>query len=119
MPLYEFKIKSLISKESLIRYKVYWDRARMYYSYLSFPSMIIIVINSFGGFLSNMLHKYPIGFLIIGSIAFVVASLLIGHLDKKLGLFQAEAKRHSELNPISMEILKEVKEIKEILNNEL
>lgn len=81
--------------------------------------MIIIVINSFGGFLSNMLHKYPISSLVIGSIFFIIISLLIGYLDKRLGLFQAEAKRHSELNPINMEILSQVKEIKEILNNEL
>lgn len=65
----------MINKQSLIHYKVYWDRVRMYYSYLSFPSMIIIVIDSFGGFLSNMLHKYPISSLVIGSIFFIITGV--------------------------------------------
>lgn len=93
----------------LIRQKVYLDRARAYYGYAAFPSMIILVLRSFNVPLTAK-------FIAIAVPVFLIGSLLIGWVDRKLGLFSEEAKRHSSLNPIYTEIMDLIKEVKDDVN---
>lgn len=88
----------------LIRQKVYLDRARNYYGYAAFPSMVLLILRSFNVPLTPR-------FIAIGIPAFVLGSLLLGWLDKVLGLFSEEAKRHSSLNPIYDKISAEIKDV--------
>jgi hypothetical protein len=100
-----------INKPFLIRCKVYIDRARMYYGYASFPTLVILTINSFGGAPAAYFHKHPGPSMVVGVFFFIAMSLLIGRVDKKLGLFQEENKRHSELNPMMQKIIAKLDEI--------
>ena len=64
-------IKSSVNKRSLIRWKIYFDRSRMY----------------------------------------------IGYMDTKLGFREEELRNLSKSNPVMMEMLNELKEIKNKLNS--
>lgn len=88
--------------KTIIKFKVYFDRARMYISYAQTVAVVLTTLKVFN--IVPPLWVWP--FLIIG---FVGACLFVGYLDKKFGLFEAEQMRVSEQNPMLVEILKELK----------
>jgi len=97
-------------KKILIRYKVYFDRARMYVSYIQFGMLCVMFLKIMG--IPCPAWSYP-----IWVITFVIICLLIGWIDCKLGIFQEEQKRVSEQNPTLTEILKKMEEIDRKLGN--
>jgi hypothetical protein len=102
-----------LNKKSFVRWKIYIDRARMYLGYFNFLMIAFVFLNSIKnqgirGFLDeNHLITYP---LII--IAFLVFSFILGRLDTKLGLRREELRNLSVENPVLMDILKSLEEIK-------
>lgn len=101
--------------KKLIRYKVYIDRARMYYSYIQFFMIGYLFAKSIG--FGPIVDKHKILTIIIGTPVMILIFLIIGRIDLKLGLIEGENVRHNELNPFNQEILKEIREIKSKLNN--
>jgi hypothetical protein len=105
-------------KSFFIRCKVYIDRARMYMGYIQFVLLIFM-------FLETLKEKhfivwfknYPVITSIVGLGFFLLASLFIGWLDYKIGLFAEEQKRHSSLNPILTDILNRIKNIEKETEN--
>ena len=61
----------------------------------------------------NKLITYP-----VMMVLFMVFSLILGRLDTKLGLRKEEMRNAATENPVTMEILENIKEIKEKLNKE-
>ena len=47
-------------------------------------------------------------------VAFVIVSLFLGRMDTKLGMRREEMRNQAAENPITMEILNSLREIKEI-----
>ena len=105
------KIKA--NKRTLIRWKVYIDRARMYIGYIQFLMIGFVFLEAYKessiGVLifDNLLVSIPILFLI-----FIVLSLIIGRLDTVFGLREEELRNSTSSNPVMREILAGMEEIK-------
>jgi hypothetical protein len=108
------------NKKSLIRWKVYIDRARMYIGYLQFFMIGFIFLERFYDkeigdtgktveeFVDdNIWYVMPALF-----IAFIVLSLILGFLDTRLGLREEELRNASTSNPVLREIQADLKEMK-------
>lgn len=106
-----------LNKRTFIRWKIYIDRARMYIGYISFVMIAFMFLNDFKdetirSFLDeNKLITYP-----VMMVVFILFSLILGRLDTKLGLRKEEMRNAATENPVTMEILSNLKDIKETLN---
>ena len=106
-----------LNQKSVVRWKIYIDRARMYIGYISFIMIVFVFLNSFKDeeirqlLDENKLLVYP---LIM--VLFMIISLILGRLDTKLGMRKEEMRNIATENPVTMEILKTLKEIQ--LNQE-
>lgn len=110
-------IKSGVNKRSLIRWKIYFDRSRMYIGYIQFFLIGIVFLRSFkDNSFGELIFKYAIITIPIALILFVFLSLVLGYMDSKLGFREEELRNLSKSNPVMMEMLEELKEIKAKLN---
>lgn len=101
-----------INKKTLIRWKVYFDRARIYISYIQVLMIGAIFAKSFE---SSFVTEYAYIVIPASIVLFVVLSLVIGYWDCRLGIREEEFDAISRSNPVLMETLRQVKEI----NNKL
>jgi hypothetical protein len=103
-----------LDKRTLIRWKIYLDRARMYASYIQFFMLIAVFINTLG---DNTYGKYLVRHSFISVplllILFLGVSLVLGYFDSKLGIRSEEQRNISVSNPVQMEILEILRELKE------
>ena len=103
-------------KKTLIRWKVYIDRARMYIGYIQFIMIAFVFLENYKNtntgklIFDNMLISIPIIFLV-----FILLSLLLGRIDTLLGLREEELRNSSASNPVMREILQNLEDIKEEL----
>lgn len=103
-------------KRSLIRWKVYIDRSRMYVGYIQFFMIGFVFLKeykdtSFGQWVfDSMLISLPVLFIL-----FIVLSLVLGRIDTLLGLREEELRNSSSSNPVMREILRDLREIKKEL----
>ncbi len=101
------------NKKTLIRWKIYIDRARMYIGYIQFFMIGFVFLDSFrdnqvGELIYNHLYiSIPILFLL-----FIVFSLLLGRIDTVLGLREEELRNSTQSNPVMREILEGIEEMK-------
>lgn len=106
-----------VNRRSLIRWKIYFDRSRMYIGYIQFFLIGIVFLQSFKNEpWGEFLYKYALVTVPVLLILFVVLSLLLGYLDTRLGFRQEELRNLSSSNPVMMEMLVSLKEIKEKLD---
>lgn len=102
-----------VNQRNVVRWKIYIDRARMYIGYISFVMLGFVFLNSFqsDGIRSYLDHNklwiYP-----AIMVLFVVVSLFLGRLDTKLGMRREEMRNQANENPVTMEILSSLREIK-------
>lgn len=110
--------KIYANKKTLIRWKIYIDRAKMYVGYIQFLMIAFVLLeaykdSSLGKFIfDNMLISVPVIFFI-----FILLSVIIGRIDTLLGLREEELRNSSTSNPVMREILKNMEEIKKELND--
>ena len=98
------------NKRSLIRWKVYFDRSRMYIGYVQFFLIGIVFIQSFKNEpWGDLIFKYALVSIPLLFIAFIFVSLFLGYLDSKLGFREEEMRNVSKSNPVMMEILESIK----------
>ena len=103
-------MKSRVNKKSLIRWKVYFDRSRMYIGYLQFFLLGVVFIQSFKDEpWGNVFFEYAIVTIPILFILFIAFSLLLGYIDSKYGFREEEMRNLSRSNPVMMEMLEEIK----------
>lgn len=109
--------KANVNKRSLIRWKIYFDRSRMYIGYIQFFLIGIVFLQSFKDEAWGvLLYKYAIISIPVLLLLFIVFSLFLGYLDTKLGFREEELRNLSKSNPVMMEMLTSLNEIKEKLN---
>lgn len=104
------KIK--VDKISLIRWKIYFDRSRMYIGYIQFFLIGIVFLQSYkdhswGAFI----FKYALISIPVFLLLFIILSLILGYLDSKLGFRQEELRNLSRSNPVMMEMIDQLKEM--------
>lgn len=101
-----------INKRSIIRWKVYFDRSRMYIGYIQFFLIGIVFLKSFkDNPWGEWIFKYAIISIPIAFLLFVILSLVLGYFDSKLGLREEEQRNLSRSNPVMMEMLDQLKEL--------
>ena len=98
--------KTSLDKRTFIRWKIYFDRSRMYIGYIQFFLIGYVFLKDFkSDQLGGLIFKYAIISIPIGLILFVFFSLLLGYIDTKLGFRQEELRNLSKSNPIMVEML--------------
>ncbi len=106
-----------VDRRSLIRWKIYFDRSRMYIGYIQFFLIGIVFLQSFKDEpWGQLLYRYAVISVPLILILFVVLSLVLGYLDTRLGLREEELRNVSKSNPVMMEMLLSLKEIREKLD---
>jgi hypothetical protein len=104
--------KTTLNKRSLIRWKIYFDRSRMYIGYIQFFLIGIVFLNSFRDKpWGELIFKYALISIPVALLLFILLSLFLGFLDSRLGLREEELRNLSKSNPVMMEILDQLKEI--------
>ncbi len=104
---------SKFNKRTLIRWKVYIDRSKMYIGYIQFLLIIFVFIKSLGAnTLTEFVFSNPFLSVPIILLVFVFCSLVLGYLDSKLGFREEEIRNHSKSNPVLMEIQQSLVELK-------
>ncbi len=107
-------LSSRFNKKALIRWKVYIDRSKMYIGYVQFLLIIFVFIKSLGDNpVTNFVFNSPLIAVPIILIIFVLASLVLGYLDSRLGFREEEIRNHSRSNPVLMDIQKSLAELNE------
>ncbi len=105
------KVKA--NRKTLIRWKIYVDRAKMYVGYVQFLMIAFVLLEAYKDtvigkvIFDNMLISIPIIFMI-----FIALSLIVGRIDTLLGLREEELRNASSSNPVMREIQQDVKMIK-------
>jgi len=100
------------NKKTLIRWKVYIDRSKMYIGYVQFLLIIFVFIKSLGSnALTDFVFTTPALSVPIILVVFVLASLVVGYLDSKMGIREEEIRNHSRSNPVLMEIQKSIEQL--------
>ncbi len=101
-----------INKRSIIRWKVYFDRSRMYIGYIQFFLIGIVFLKSFkDNPWGEWIFRYAIVSIPVAFLLFVILSLVLGYFDSKLGLREEEQRNLSRSNPVMMEMLDQLKEL--------
>lgn len=105
-----------INRRSLIRWKIYFDRSRMYIGYIQFFLIGVVFLQSFKDkSWGEFIYQYALISIPVLLILFILLSLFLGYLDSRLGFRAEELRNVSDTNPVLKEILISVKEIKKEL----
>lgn len=108
--------KTDVNKKSIIRWKVYFDRSRMYIGYIQFFLIGIVFLQSFKDkSWGEFIFKYAIIAIPLALLLFILLSLVLGYFDSKLGFREEELRNLSSSNPVLKEIQSSLQEIKEDL----
>jgi len=103
-----------VDKKTLIRWKVYLDRSKMYIGYVNLIMMVTIFL---GAIKNTAAGKFLIDNVYIAIpvlvILFVFFALLLGYWDSRLGIRSEEMRNLSSQNPVQMEMLETLRELKE------
>ncbi|MBU2865122.1 hypothetical protein KO489_14785 [Reinekea forsetii] len=101
-----------LDKRTLIRWKVYIDRSKMYIGYIQFLLIIFVFIRSLGdNALTDFVFSAPALSVPLILVLFVFGSLVLGYFDSRLGLREEEIRNHSRSNPVLMEIQASIEEL--------
>jgi hypothetical protein len=101
-----------LNKRSLIRWKVYFDRSRMYIGYLQFFLIGVVFIQSFKDKpWGDLIFKYALITIPAMFILFIGFSLILGYIDSKFGFREEELRNLTKSNPVMMELLESIKDI--------
>jgi len=115
-------MKLMLNRRTIIRWKVYFDRSRMYIGYIQFFLIGIVFLQSFKDKpWGEIIFKYALISIPVAVILFISLSLVLGYLDSKLGFREEELRNLSKSNPVMMEMLDQLKEINkrlDIMKNE-
>ncbi len=94
-------MKKGFNKQTLIRWKVYIDRSKMYIGYIQFLLIIFVFINSLDNNpVSQFVLEEPLIAVPLILALFVLCSLILGYMDSKLGFREEEIRNHSRSNPV-------------------
>ena len=99
-------------RRSVIRWKIYFDRSRMWLSYIQFFLIVIVFLKSFDG-IDKIVFGYAYISIPVVLILFVILSLLLGYIDSRLGFRHEELRNTAMANPVMVEMLDLLKDIKE------
>lgn len=92
-------------KKTLVRWKIYTDRARWYMGYIQMIVSLMILLQVKG--IEVELWYLPFIFIFI-----VAGFIVVGYFEVRFGTLKEEQKKYAEENPVLQDILKEIRELK-------
>lgn len=92
-------------KKTLVRWKIYTDRARWYMGYVQMLISISILLKVTG--IDFVWWYYPIMLICI-----VAGFIVVGYFEVRFGTLKEEQRKYAEENPVLQQILKEIKGLK-------
>ncbi len=102
-----------LNKKTMVRWKIYLDRAKMYLSYINFAMIAFVFLNSIEDVIvREFLDEHKLMLYPLIMVAFIAISLVLGRFDTKLGLRKEEMRNNASENPVIMEVLAHVKAIR-------
>jgi len=105
-------MKIAFNRRTLIRWKIYIDRSRMYIGYIQFFLIAIVFLEKYQDTtFGHKIFDYALISLPLAIILFIFLSLILGYLDSKLGFRQEELRNLSNSNPVMMDILNKLNEL--------
>ena len=107
-------------KKRLMRWKVYFDRGRQYTVVIQFAmsAATLVAVIATAGFLAEY-YRHKVIYTVIGLLLVIGGHIVIGRIEFLLGLHQEENRRHTESNPVHMELLQLLREIKSQIDQKL
>ncbi|MFN8259010.1 MAG: hypothetical protein U0W24_25195 [Bacteroidales bacterium] len=109
------KIK--LNKSTFVRWKIHIDRSRMYLGYIQFFMMGIVFFKAFEDEpIGKLIFRYAFISIPVLFLSFIFFSILLGYWESRLGLKEEEQKKLTSHNPLMMELIKDIKEIKSELS---
>ncbi len=102
----------IFNRRSLIRWKVYIDRSRMYIGYIQFFLIGVVFLSDYKDTVwGKFIFDHALISIPVSIVLFILLSLVLGYFDSRLGLRQEELRNLSRSNPVMMEMLDELKEM--------
>lgn len=102
-----------LDKRAFIRWKVYLDRSKMYIGYINLFMMVTIFL---GAIKNTEIGKLLVAHVYITIpvliVLFIVFALILGYWDTKLGIRSEELRNLSSQNPVQMEMLNSIREVR-------
>ena len=95
---------------ALVRYKIYYDRARGYIGAVQFLMLAVIMAKQFG-------FKLGLAGSVILVFLFFLGCLVVGYIDTRLGIRKEEVRNSNEQNPEIKEILTIVRRVNSEFEN--
>ncbi len=106
-----------VNRKTFVEWKIYFDRTRMYLGYINFIMLAYVFLNSIEDVgLRSFLDEYKLIIYPFVMLLFILISLWLGRMDTKLGMRAEELRNYSASNPVMMEILDAVNELKQEKN---
>jgi len=102
-----------LAKE-IARIKIYFDRSRMYFSYMQFILILALFVRDYE---SAFIQKYINLILLLAIPIMIVCFVFIGWVDEKAGIRKREIENITKINPVITEIMKRLENIEKILKN--
>jgi len=102
-----------LAKE-IARIKIYFDRSRMYFSYMQFILILALFIQ---GYESDFVKEHLKLILILAIPVMIACFVFIGWLDEKAGIRKREIENITKINPVITELMKRLENIEKILKN--
>ena len=100
-------------KKGIISTKIYFDRARMYLGYINFFMLNLVLLNSSeDGFIANMINQNRIMWIPVLFVFYAIVLVFVGFRDTELGFRQEEMRNNAIHNPVLMEMIDSINEIK-------
>ena len=110
--------KTEVNRRAIIRWKVYFDRSRMYIGYIQFFLIGIVFLKSFkDNPFGDFIFRYALITIPIALLLFIILSLILGYIDTRLGLREEEMRNLSTSNPVLMELMSSVNELKKEIHS--
>jgi hypothetical protein len=107
-----------LNKRTIIRWKIYIDRSRMYIGYIQFFLIGYVFLKDFKDTTwGELIFNHKLISIPLSIILFVILSLILGFIDTHLGFREEEFRNLSKSNPVMMEMMQTLKEIKKKLED--
>jgi len=101
-----------MDKKRIVRFKIYFDRARIYISYIQFLATLFIVVKLLrDGAVKTFIFDYWYFTFPVLFITFVFGCLIIGYIESLFKIREWEQANYSATNPEWKELIKKVNEI--------
>lgn len=107
-----------LNRKTLVRWKIYWDRARTYISYVQFLGTVYIVLKLMQNsplktwIFNNWIIAFPLIFVV-----FIGACILLGYIEALFKIREYEQVNYAEANPEWVKLNKKIDKLIKLIES--